>query len=53
MDVLVSSFEFEQNQMAEFKPPPLLADHTDDVLASVLEIDEAAIVARREESTVG
>jgi crotonobetainyl-CoA:carnitine CoA-transferase CaiB-like acyl-CoA transferase len=52
IDVLGSSFKFEQNRLAEFKPPPLRADHTDDVLASVLGMDEAAIAALRADGTV-
>ncbi|MFT7597443.1 MAG: hypothetical protein ACI8TP_000361 [Acidimicrobiales bacterium] len=33
-------------------PSPLRADHTDDVLASVLGMDEAAIAALRADGTV-
>lgn len=52
IDVLGSNFKFETNQLAEFRPPPLLAEHTDDVLASVLGLDAEAISVLRDAGTV-
>jgi crotonobetainyl-CoA:carnitine CoA-transferase CaiB-like acyl-CoA transferase len=45
--VLGSPFKFAHTELAEFRPPPLLAQHTDDVLASVLGLDPDAIAGLR------
>ncbi|MDA3040530.1 MAG: CoA transferase [Actinomycetota bacterium] len=52
IEVLGTHFKFADNVVADFRPPPLLGEHTDDVLASVLGLDEAAIGALRDEGTV-
>ncbi|MCP5028920.1 MAG: CoA transferase [Actinomycetia bacterium] len=43
--VLGTPFKFTENEVAPFRPPPLLAQHTDEVLASVLGMNDDAITA--------
>ncbi|MFT7648231.1 MAG: crotonobetainyl-CoA:carnitine CoA-transferase CaiB-like acyl-CoA transferase [Candidatus Poriferisodalaceae bacterium] len=50
--VLGSAFKFKENALAEFRSPPLLAEHTDDVLSTVLGLDAAAIASLHEAGTV-
>lgn len=50
--VLGTPFKFTDSAMADFRPPPLLGEHTDDVLASVLGLDGVAIHSLREAGTV-
>ncbi len=50
--VLGSTMKFSETKLAEFRPPPRLAEHTDDVLASVLSMTEAEIAAVRAAGTV-
>jgi crotonobetainyl-CoA:carnitine CoA-transferase CaiB-like acyl-CoA transferase len=41
--VLGTPFKFADAELGEFRPPPLLGEHTDDVLASVLSMGPADI----------
>ena len=50
--VLGTPFKLTETDMAEFRPPPRLGQHTDDVLRSVLNLDDAAIAALRDAGTV-
>ncbi|MCP3854917.1 MAG: CoA transferase [Actinomycetia bacterium] len=50
--VLGTPFKFRENTVAAFRPPPRLAQHTDDVLASVLDLDHDTIAALRAAGTV-
>lgn len=50
--VLGSQFKLSDTELAEFRSPPLLGEHTDDVLGSVLDLDAAEIDALREAGTV-
>ena len=50
--VLGTPFKFADNAVADFRPPPLLGEHTDDVLASVLGLDDAVIRSLRDDGTV-
>jgi len=50
--VLGTPFKLTETEMAEFRPPPRLGQHTDDVLRSVLGLDDAAIAALHEAGTV-
>ena len=50
--VLGSSFKFADNELAPFRPPPRLAEHTDEVLSSVLAMTEADIATLRQAGTV-
>ncbi len=52
ISVLGTPFKFTDNVLADFRPPPLLGEHTDDVLTSVLGLDEEAISALRDAGTV-
>ncbi len=52
ISVLGSSFKFAETELAEFRPPPLLAEHTDDVLASVLSMTASEIEDLRAAGTV-
>lgn len=52
ISVLGSTFKFAETELAAFRPPPLLAEHTDDVLASVLSMTDAEIEALRAAGTV-
>ena len=53
ISVLGTSFKFTDNELAPFRPPPRLAADTDDVLSSVLALDDAAIAELRTGGTVG
>jgi crotonobetainyl-CoA:carnitine CoA-transferase CaiB-like acyl-CoA transferase len=50
--VLGTPFKFADTELAEFRPPPLLGEHTDDVLASVLAMSPADIEQLRRDSVV-
>ncbi len=50
--VLGTPFKLTETDMAEFRPPPRLGQHTDDVLRSVLGLDDTAIAALRDTGTV-
>ncbi len=51
--VLGTSFKFrENNEITEFRPPPLLGQHTDEVLAEVLGLTESEIADLREAGAV-
>ncbi|MEZ5411941.1 MAG: CoA transferase [Acidimicrobiales bacterium] len=50
--VLGTPFKLTETDMAEFRPPPRLGQHTDDVLRSVLGLDDTAITALRQAGTV-
>jgi crotonobetainyl-CoA:carnitine CoA-transferase CaiB-like acyl-CoA transferase len=52
ISVLGTSFKFTDNAIAPFRPPPRLAEHTDDVLASVLELGPVEIEALHRAGTV-
>ncbi|MGH1490220.1 MAG: CaiB/BaiF CoA transferase family protein [Acidimicrobiales bacterium] len=52
ISVLGSAFKFTETELAQFRPPPRLAQHTDDVLASVLSLSESEITALRAAGTV-
>lgn len=52
ISVLGSSFKFSEAELAPFRSPPLLAEHTDDVLASVLAMSDVEIQALRDAGTV-
>ncbi len=52
ISVLGTSFKFADTELAEFRPPPLLAEHTDEVLASVLSLSPSEIQALRDAGTV-
>ncbi len=43
LSLLGSPFRFRDTPLAPFRPPPRLAQHTDDVLADVLGLDQDAI----------
>ncbi|MDG2113990.1 MAG: CoA transferase [Actinomycetota bacterium] len=50
--LLGTPLKFTDNTTAPFRPPPLLAADTDDVLASVLHMDENAVAQLRADGTV-
>lgn len=50
--VLGTPFKFDDTELAPMRPPPLLAQHTDDVLATVLGLDDEAIARLREQGVV-
>jgi crotonobetainyl-CoA:carnitine CoA-transferase CaiB-like acyl-CoA transferase len=50
--VLGSPFKFAETALAEFRPPPLLGQHTDEVLSSVLGLDADAITRLRADGLV-
>ena len=50
--VLGTPFKFADTELAEFRPPPLLGEHTDDVLASVLAMSPADIEQLRRDRVV-
>ncbi|MGF1596299.1 MAG: CaiB/BaiF CoA transferase family protein [Acidimicrobiales bacterium] len=50
--VLGTSFKFADTELAPFRPPPRLAEHTDDVLASVLGLNPTEIAELRDAGTV-
>ncbi|MDH4143932.1 MAG: CoA transferase [Acidimicrobiia bacterium] len=52
IDVLGTPFKFAENPLAEFRPPPRLGAHTDEVLSSVLGLDKAEIAELRAAGTV-
>ncbi len=51
--VLGTPFKFAENSVAEFRPPPRLGADTDEVLASVLDLDAEEIARLHEAGTVG
>ena len=50
--LLGTPFKFADAELAEFRPPPLLGEHTTDVLASVLEMNSAEIERLRRDGVV-
>ena len=50
--VLGTPFKFADTELGEFRPPPLLGEHTDDVLASVLAMSPADIEQLRRDGVV-
>jgi crotonobetainyl-CoA:carnitine CoA-transferase CaiB-like acyl-CoA transferase len=50
--VLGTPFKFADSDLPEFQPPPLLGQHTDDVLASVLDMSDAEIEQLRRDGVV-
>ncbi len=50
--VLGTPFKFADADLPDFRPPPLLGQHTDDVLATVLGLDADAIAALHDAGTV-
>ena len=50
--VLGTPFKFADHELAPFRSPPLLGQHTDDVLHSVLGLAAEDIAALREAGTV-
>jgi crotonobetainyl-CoA:carnitine CoA-transferase CaiB-like acyl-CoA transferase len=52
LDVLGTSFKFTDNPLADFRPPPRLGEHTDDVLASTLSMTDDEIAKLRQNGTV-
>lgn len=52
ISVLGTPFKFADNKIAPFRPPPLLAEHTDEVLRSVLAMSDTRIAELREAGTV-
>jgi glutaryl-CoA transferase len=50
--VLGPPFKFADTELAELRPPPLLAEHTDEVLTSVLAMSPADIERLRREGVV-
>jgi crotonobetainyl-CoA:carnitine CoA-transferase CaiB-like acyl-CoA transferase len=50
--VLGTPFKFADTELAEFRPPPLLGEHTDDVLASVLAMSPDDIEQLRRDGVV-
>lgn len=52
IDVLGTPFKFADAELAPFGSPPRLGEHTDDVLASVCGMDDAAIAALRNAGVV-
>ncbi len=50
--VLGTPFKFTDNELAPFRPPPLLGQHTDEVLTSVLSMTAAEIQTLRATGTV-
>jgi succinate--hydroxymethylglutarate CoA-transferase len=50
--VLGTPFKFADTAVADFRPPPLLAEHTDDVLSSVLAMSPADIEQLRRDGVV-
>ena len=50
--VLGTPFKFADTEAPEWRPPPLLGQHTDDVLASVLAITPAEIEQLRRDRVV-
>ncbi len=52
LNVLGTPFKFADSELAPFRPPPLLGEHTDDVLSSVLALSTDEIDALRAAGTV-
>lgn len=52
ISVLGTPFKFADNELAPLRPPPLLAQHTDEVLASVLAMSDADIARLHQAGTV-
>jgi len=52
MDLLGSQFKLTDTDLPEFRAPPRLGEHTDDVLASVLAMDAAGIEELRRDGVV-
>ena len=50
--VLGTPFKFADADLPDFRPPPLLGQHTDDVLASVLAVEPDAIEQLRRDGVV-
>jgi succinate--hydroxymethylglutarate CoA-transferase len=50
--VLGTPFKFADTELGEFRPPPLLGEHTNDVLASVLAMSPADIEQLRRDGVV-
>lgn len=50
--LLGTSFKFTEAEVAPFRAPPLLGEHTDDVLRDVLGLGDEAIAALREHGVV-
>ncbi len=47
IEVLGTPFKFADTEVAPFRPPPRLAEHTDDVLASILSLSSEEITGLR------
>ena len=52
ISVLGTPFKFSDRKIATFRPPPLLAEHTDQILHSVLGLSSDNIAALRENGTI-
>ncbi|MEL7155955.1 MAG: CoA transferase [Actinomycetota bacterium] len=52
ISVLGTSFKFTENATAPFRPPPRLAEHTDDVLREVLDLGSEEIESLRQRGAV-
>ena len=52
LEVLGTSFKFTDTPLAEFRPPPRLGEHTDEVLASTLSMTADEIAELRQRGTV-
>jgi crotonobetainyl-CoA:carnitine CoA-transferase CaiB-like acyl-CoA transferase len=50
--VFGTPFKFADSEITEFRPPPLLGEHTDDVLGSVLGLDPGEIAQLRRDGVV-
>jgi crotonobetainyl-CoA:carnitine CoA-transferase CaiB-like acyl-CoA transferase len=50
--LLGTPFKFADADLAEFRPPPLLGEHTDDVLSTVLAMSPADIAELRRDGVV-
>lgn len=50
--VLGTSFKFSENATAPFRPPPRLAEHTDEILVDLLDLDPDDIAALHQDGTV-
>jgi crotonobetainyl-CoA:carnitine CoA-transferase CaiB-like acyl-CoA transferase len=52
LELLGTPFKFADSDLAEFRPPPLLGEHTDDVLTTVLAMSPAEIEQLRRDGVV-
>jgi crotonobetainyl-CoA:carnitine CoA-transferase CaiB-like acyl-CoA transferase len=50
--LLGTPFKFDDSELAEFRPPPLLGQHTDEVLTKVLSMSPTDVEELRRDGVV-